>query len=325
VIQLRRRSVIAGAAAATLGAPAVVRAQDGWPKVPIKIVVPFPPGGSTDPVARIIQGKLIEQNGWNVIIDNKAGGTGVVGAAIVAKSPPDGQTWMVTFDSHILNPAFTPNLTYKDSDLFNVMQIGRTPQAIACHPDRTYKTFVDVVADAKKRPGKVSVGVLAASQALVLLTLIKKENDVDFNLIPYKGGGPVNQDILAGVTDVAIQSLASFSPHIMAKKVRPLAVTGEARTPALPDTPTLLEQGIKSFPSYSWWGVYAPTGTPRPIVDRIHAEITKAVRSPDVTQKFIEQFNMEILTSTPEAFAAYQKSEQERWFKVIKDNDIKGD
>jgi tripartite-type tricarboxylate transporter receptor subunit TctC len=324
VIQLRRRSVIAGAAA-TLGAPAVVRAQDGWPKGPIKIVVPFPPGGSTDPVARIIQAKLIEQNGWNVIIDNKAGGTGVVGAAIVAKSPPDGQTWMVTFDSHILNPAFTPNLTYKDSDLFNVMQIGRTPQAIACHPDRPYKTFIDVVADAKKRPGKVSVGVLAASQALVLLTLIKKENDVDLNLIPYKGGGPVNQDILAGVTDVAIQSLASFSPHIMAKKVRPLAVTGEARTPALPDTPTLLEQGIKSFPSYSWWGVYAPTGTPRPIVDRMHAEITKAVRSPDVTQKFTEQFNMEILTSSPEAFAAYQKSEQERWFKVIKDNDIKGD
>src|SRR5579862_7627147 len=119
---LQRRSLLVGAAAAMLGAPAVVRAQGDWPKGPIKIVVPFPPGGSTDPVARIIQAKLIEQNGWNVIIDNKAGGTGVVGAAIVAKSPPDGQTWMVTFDSHILNPAFTPNLTYKDSDLFNVMQ-----------------------------------------------------------------------------------------------------------------------------------------------------------------------------------------------------------
>jgi tripartite-type tricarboxylate transporter receptor subunit TctC len=107
--------------------------------------------------------------------------------------------------------------------------------------------------------------------------------------------------------------------------VRPIAVTGEQRTPALPDTSTLLEQKVKSFPSYAWWGVYAPTGTPRPIVDRMHAAITKAVRSPDVTQKFVEQFNMEILTTTPEQFAAYQKSEQERWFKVIKDNDIKGD
>jgi len=322
---LRRRALLAGAAA--LGAPALVHAQGAtdWPKGQVKIIVPFPPGGSTDPVARIIQAKLIENTGWNVLIDNKPGGTGVVGSAVAAKSPPDGQTWMITFDSHILNPAFASNLPYKDSDLFNVMQIGRTPQALAAHPDRPYKTFAEVVEDAKKRPGKVSMGLLGASQALVLMTLIKKENDVDINLIPYKGGGPLNQDILAGVTDVAMGSLTSLSPHIMAKKVRPIGVTGEQRTPALPDTPTLIEQKIKGFPSYSWWGVYAPAGTPRPIVDKMHAEITKAVRSPDVTQKFVEQFNMEILTSSPEAFAAYQKSEQERWFKVIKDNDIKGD
>src|SRR3954468_5198017 len=324
---LRRRSVLAGAAAATLAAPALVNAQNvgDWPKGPVKIIVPFPPGGSTDPVARIIQAKLIEANGWNVIVDNKPGGTGAVGSAVAAKSPPDGQTWMITFDSHILNPAFASSLPYKDSDLFNVMQIGRTPQAIGAHPDRPYKTFAEVVADAKKRPGKVSMAVLGASQALVLMTLIKKENEVDINLIPYKGGGPLNQDLLAGVTDTGIQSLTSFSPHLRANKLRPIAVTGETRTPALPDTPTLIEQKVKAFPSYSWWGVYAPAGTPRPIVDRMHAEITKAVRAPDVTQKFVEQFNMEILTSSPEDFAAYQKSEQERWFKVIKDNDIKGD
>ena len=324
---LRRRAMVSGSVAASLSLPALVRAQDksDWPKGAIKFVVPFPPGGSTDPVARIIQAKLIETTGWNIIVDNKPGGTGAVGSAVAAKSAPDGQTWMITFDSHILNPAFASNLPYKDSDLFNVMEIGRTPQAIAAHPDRPYKTFADAVADARKRPGKVSMGVLGASQALVLMTLIKKENDVDINLIPYKGGGPLNQDILAGVTDIAIGSTTSLSPHFRADKVRPIAVTGEQRTPALPETSTLIEQGIKGFPSYSWWGVYAPTGTPRPIVDRMHAEITKAVRSPDVTQKFVEQFNMEILTSSPEAFAAYQKGEQERWFKVIKDNDIKGD
>jgi tripartite-type tricarboxylate transporter receptor subunit TctC len=241
---LHRRSLIVGLVAA----PAVARAQGAadWPKGQIKIIVPFPPGGSTDPVARIIQAKLIEQNGWNVLIDNKPGGTGAVGSAIAAKSAPDGQTWMLTFDSHILNPAFATGLPYKDSDLFNVMQIGRTPQVIMGHPDRPYKTFADAVADARKRPGKVSVGVLGASQALVLMTLIKKENDVDLNLIPYKGGGPLNQDILAGVTDTAIGSLTSSSPHIVANKVRALAVTGEARTPALPDTPTLIEQGSRA-------------------------------------------------------------------------------
>jgi tripartite-type tricarboxylate transporter receptor subunit TctC len=327
---LRRRSVLIGSTLAAVGAPTIVRAQTpaqagDWPKGPIKIIVPFPPGGSTDPVARIIQAKLIETTGWNILVDNKPGGTGVVGSAVAAKSAPDGQTWMVTFDSHILNPAFAPNLPYKDSELLNVMLIGRTPQAIAAHPDRPYKTFAEVVADAKTRPGKVSMGVLGASQALVLMTLIKKENDVDINLIPYKGGGPLNQDILAGVTDVAIGSTTSLSPHFRTNKVRPIGVTGEARTPALPDTPTLIEQGIKGFPSYSWWGVYAPTGTPRPIVDRMNAEIAKAVRSADVTQKFVEQFNMEILTTSPEAFAEFQKVEQERWTKIIKENDIKGD
>ena len=323
MVVLRRRTLLAGTAAATLATPAW--AEGEWPKGPIRIIVPFPPGGSTDPVARIIQAKLIETKGWNIIIENKPGGTGAVGSAVAAKAAPDGQTWMITFDSHILNPAFASGLPYKDSDLFNVMEIGRTPQVITAHPDRPYKTFAEAVADVKKRPGRVNMGVLGASQALVLMTLIKKENDVDINLIPYKGGGPLNQDLLAGVTDIGIGSLTSLSPHIRANKVRALAVTGETRTPALPDTPTLAEQGIKAFPSYSWWGVYAPAGTPRPIVDRMHAEVAKAVRSPDVTQKFVEQFNMEILTTSPEEFAAYQKSEQERWFKVIKDNDIKGD
>ena len=324
---MRRRALLAGVTAATVSAPAILRAQNvaDWPKGPIKIVVPFPPGGSTDPVARIIQAKLTEQTGWNVIVENKPGGASAVGANVAAKSAPDGQTWMVTFDSHILNHAFAANLPYKDSDLLNVMLVGRTPQTIAAHPDRPYKTFKEVVDDVKKRPGKVNFGVLGGSQALVLTTLIKKENDVDLNLIPYKGGGPLVQDLLGGVTDIGISSLTSFSPHIRTNKIRAIAVTGEQRTPALPDTPTLIEQGIKAFPSYSWWGVYAPVGVPQPIVERMHAAITKAVRSPDVTQKFIEQFNMEILTSSGADFAAYQKSEQDRWFKVIKENDIKGD
>lgn len=326
---INRRFLMVGAAAATLGAPALVRAQTAgsgdWPKGQIKIIVPFPPGGSTDPVARIIQAKLIENTGWNIIIDNKPGGTGAVGSAIAAKSAPDGQTWMLTFDSHILNPAFAPGLPYKDLELTNVMLIGRTPQALTAHPDRPYKTFAEVIVDAKARPGKINVGVLGASQALVLMSLIKKENNVDLNLIPYKGGGPLTQDLLGGVTDIGISSLASFSPHIRANKIRPIGVTGDKRTPALPDTPTLIEQGVKGFPSYSWWGVYAPTGTPRPVIDRMNAEIKKAVQAPDVTQKFLDQFNMEILTSSPEDFATYQKNEQERWFKVIKDNDIKGD
>jgi tripartite-type tricarboxylate transporter receptor subunit TctC len=246
-----------------------------------------------------------------------------VGAAFAAKQPPDGNTWLVVFDNHILNPLFTPDMPYKDSELTHVTQTGRTPQAIGCHPDRSYKAFADAIADAKKRPGKVAFRVLAASQAFVLLTQMQKDSGYGMNLIPYKGGGPLLADALAGHTDMAISSLAAIMPHLTAGKLRPIAVTGSQRTPSLPDTPTPAELGIKAPPSYSWWGIYAPTGTPRPIIDRMDAEVAKAVRSADVSKKFVDQFNMEILVSSPEAVADSQKKEQESWGKTIRDDNLK--
>ena len=326
---LRRRAVLAGTIGTTLCVPGIVNAQStdkgaDWPKGPIKFIVPFPPGGGTDPIARIIAAKLGDTTGWQIMVENKPGAAGVVGATVAAKSPPDGQTWMVTFDSHILSPGFNA-LPYKDSDLFNVMLIGRAPLVIACHPDRPYNNFAEAVADARKRPGKLSIGMLSASQSLLLMTYISKENDFDANFIFYKGGGPIAQDALAGVTDLAITTLVSVTPYFSSGKLRPLATTGEKRPPALPDTPTFIEQGIKAYPTYSWWGLYVPAGTPRPIVDRMNAEVAKAVRSADVTQKFVDQIHLEILASSPEEFASFQKVEQERWFKIIKDNGIKGD
>ncbi len=325
MMKLDRRSLILGAAASTLAAPAVVQAQGDWPKGPIKIIVPFPPGGTTDPVARILAAKVSDNTGWATVIDNKPGAAGAIGAAIAAKAPPDGQTWMVTFDSHILSPAFTPNLAYKDSDLFNVMLVGRAPYVVVCHPDRPYKSFSDIVADAKKRPGKISVGLLPASGQLLLTSYLQKANGFELNHIYYKGGGPIMQDVLAGVIDFTLTTIGAAQPHFRSGKARVLATTGEKRATSLPDAPTLAEQGLKTYPTYSWWGVYVPAGTPRPIVDRMSAELAKALRSPDVTAKFVELIDMEILASSPEAFAAFQASQQERWFKVIKDNNIKSD
>jgi tripartite-type tricarboxylate transporter receptor subunit TctC len=320
---LRRRAVLAGTVAATLGAPAIVSAQADWPKGPIKFIVPFPPGGSTDPVARIIQAKLIELNGWNIVVDNKPGGTGVVGAAVAAKSPPDGNTWLIVFDSHILNSLWTPNLPYKDSELTPVMQIGRSAQGIAAHPERPFNSMVDVVKAAKAQPGKISIAALAASLSQVYLAFLQKENGFELNVIPYKGGGPLFQDALAGVTDLSTSSLVNMMPHINSGKLKLIGVTGESRSKLKPDVPTVLEQGLKGIPTYSWWGVYAPTGTPKPIIDRMHAEITRAVRTPDVTQKYVEQFDMEIVLSSPEQFAAFTAREQELWGKVIRDNSLK--
>jgi len=318
---LRRRSVIAGATAA-VAAPSILHAQTDLPRGPIKFVVPFPPGGSTDPITRTIQAKLIEQTGWNIVVENKPGGTGVVGATIVAKAPPDGTNWLFVFDNHILNPIWTPSVPYKDSELFPVMQIGRSAQGIAAHPTRPFKNFKDVLAAAKAQPGKVSVAVLAASLAQVMFAFMQKENGFEVNTIPYKGGGPLLQDGIAGVTDLAVSSLAVMMPHVRANKLNLVAVTGEKRSAAAPDIPTLAEQGIKVAPSYSWWGVYAPTGTPRGMVDRMHAAIVKAVRSPDVTQRFVEQFDMDILLSAPEQFAQFHASEVAFWGKVIRDNNL---
>ena len=240
----------------------------------------------------------------------------MVGASVAAKSPPDGQTWMITFDSHILNPAFAPQPALQGlRAACNVMQIGRTPQTIAAHPDRPYKTFAEVVADAKARPGKVSIGVLGASQALVLADAASRRRTTSsINLIPYKGGGPLDQDLLAGVTDIAHRQPGLAQPALPRQQdPADRRHRREARTPALPDTPTLVEQGIKAYPVLLVVGRLCAGRHARPIVERMHAEIAKAVRSPDVTQKFVEQFNMEILTSSPEVFAAFQKGEQERW------------
>jgi tripartite-type tricarboxylate transporter receptor subunit TctC len=227
------------------------------------------------------------------------------------------------FDSHILNPLWTPALPYKDSELTPVMQIGRSAQGICSHPTRPFNSMVDVVKAAKEQPGKISVAALAASVSQVYLAFLQRENGFELNVIPYKGGGPLFQDALAGVTDLGTSSLANMMPHISAGKLKLIGVTGESRSKLRPDVPTVLEQGLKGIPSYSWWGVYAPAGTPKPIIDRMHAEITKAVRSPDVTQKYVEQFDMEIVLSSPEQFAAYTAKEQELWGKVIRDNSLK--
>src|SRR5262249_54902924 len=170
-------------------------------------------------------------------------------ATVAAKSPPDGQTWLVTFDSHILSPGFNDNMPYKDSELFNLMLIGRAPLVIACHPSRPYKDFAEAVADARQRPGKVSIGMLSASQSLLLMTYVKKENGSEPNLTFNKGGGPIVQEARAGATALAITTIVSASPSSAPGKLRPPPPPGKKPPPILPDTPTLTEQRIKSYPT----------------------------------------------------------------------------
>lgn len=319
---LRRRAMLAGTVVASLSAPALVRAQADWPKGTMKFIVPFPPGGSLDPITRIIQAKLTEQTGWNIVVENKAGGSGVVGAGVAANSPPHGQTWLFVFDNHIINPLLNDQLPYKDSALTPVTQIGRSAQGIAAYPSRPYDTFAEVIKAAKVEPGRISIGSLSSSLAQIFIAFLQKENGFQINYIPYKGGGPLYQDALAGVTDLSVSSLANMMPHISSGKLKLVGVTGATRSKLSPGVPTLAEQGVRSRPSYAWWGLYAPTGTPQPIVDKMYAAIAKAVRDKDVTDKFVGQFDMEITLPTTADFAAFIRSEVEVWGQVIRENKI---
>ena len=323
MLVLRRRTLVAGSVAASLSAPAILHAQADWPKGAIKLIVPFPPGGSTDPVARIIGAKMTEQTGWNVIVENKPGGSGVVGAQIVAKAPPDGLNWLVCFDNQILHSLWQSNLPFKDSELAPVMQIGRSAQGVSAHPTRPFNTFAEMAKAAKAAPGKLSVGTLSGSLAQIFLAFVQRENGFEINNIPYKGGGPMYQDALGGQIDMTLTSLVNMAPHVTAGKLKLLGVTTGKRSKLAPNVPTLNEQGIKSPESYAWWGIYAPAGTPQPIIERMHAEVSKAVRTSDVTQKFVDQFDMEVVLSSPRDFAAFTAKEQDIWGKVIKDYGLK--
>jgi tripartite-type tricarboxylate transporter receptor subunit TctC len=176
---------------------------------------------------------------------------------------------------------------------------------------------------AKAAPGKLSLGTLSGSLAQIFLAFVQKENGFEINNIPYKGGGPMYQDALGGQIDMTLTSLVNMAPHVTAGKLKLLGVTANKRSKLAPNIPTLNEQGIKSPASYAWWGVYTTAGTPQPIIDRMHAEISKAVRSTDVTQKFVEQFDMEIVLSSPGDFATFTAKEREIWGKVIKDHGLK--
>lgn len=319
---LRRRAVLAGSVVASLAAPGLVRAED-WPKGTIKFIVPFPPGGSVDPITRIIQAKVSEQTGWNIVVENKPGGSGVVGASVAANSPPDGQTWLFIFDNHIINPLLNEKLPYEDKQLMPVTQIGRSAQGIAAYPARPYNTFAEAIKAAKAEPGKISIGSLGSSLAQIFIAFLQKENGFQMNYIPYKGGGPLYQDALAGVIDLSVTSLANMMPHVRNGKLKLVGVTGANRSKLAPDVPTLAQQGVKALPSYSWWGIYAPAGTPKPIIDKMYAAISKAVREKDVTDKFVGQFDMEVTLPSAADFTAFIKKEQEVWGKVIQENKLR--
>ena len=295
-----------------------------WPTKSVKIVAVFPPGGSVDTVARILSFQLTKQLGQQFVVDNKGGASGSIGTAAVAKSPPDGYTFAVVFDTHGVNPTLIPNLPFDTlKDLAPVMIIGTSPMVIAKHPAVAFKDFKDIIAAGKVKADAVSFGTIGSGSLGHLAMLqIAGLAGTTFNHIPYKGGGPLVQDAIAGHVPLMIGTIFLAKPQIDAKMLVPLAVTSPKRSPRLPDVPTVAEQGVPGFESVAWWGVVAPAGTPPAIIAKLNDELAKALKTPEVAEKLSAQ-GMDVVGSKPEALQVLVQTEITRWSKVVKDNKIK--
>ena len=303
-----------------------------WPSKPVRIIVPFPPGGTTDIVARSLGVELQKMWGQPVIIENRAGAGGNVGAEAVAKSPNDGYTLLMgTVGTHAINaPLFAQagNKMPFDpvKDFVPITLAAGVPNVMVVHPKVPVNSVMEFIAYAKANPGKLNMASSGNGTSIHLTgELFKTMTGTYMVHLPYRGSAPAVSDLLAGNTDVMFDNLPSALPHIKAGKLKALAVTSRARSPALPNVPTIEEAAkLNGFDASSWFGLFAPAGTSRTIVDKIQADVAKALAMPEVRERFVAQ-GAQPSGSTPDQFAAFIRAETDKWTKVVKISNAKVD
>ena len=298
-----------------------------YPSRPVRFVVPFAPGGSTDTLARTIGVKLADALGQQVVVDNRPGANGDIGMLIVARAPADGYTLLLGYIANLaIAPSLYTKMTYDPAkDYAPITQIATSPNVMTAHPSVQAKGLKELVALAKAKPGAVnfaSTGV--ASVGHLTGELLNNLAGMKMTHVPYKGGGQAIIDLLGGHVQVMFSGFSAAMPHIKSGKIRALAVTGAKRSPALADVPTIAEQGFPGVEATAWYGVLAPAGTPKPVVTRLHDETVRILKLPDVSQR-LDALGFEIVGSTPEQFGAYIKSEIRKWEKVVKASGAKPD
>ena len=316
------------AVASALAPLSATAAQDtSWPTKLVTFIVPFPPGGSVDPLARLVGSRLSASLGQQFIIDNRPGGSGSIGTAAAAKASPDGYTFLFVFDTHAVNPTLIPKLPFDTTkDLVPVMLVGTAPMAIVTHPNKPYKSFADVIKAAKAKPDTLSYGSIGSgSLGHLTMKLLEQAGGFVAVHVPYKGGGPMIVDATGGHIETGIASVSVLTPHVKGGKLRALAVTGDKRSHALPDVPALAEQGFPGFTALAWWGIFGPAGIPKPILDKFHAELVKVFNLPDVRKQLAESLGMDLVVSSPEALQKFLVAEIARWGKVVREHNIRAD
>jgi tripartite-type tricarboxylate transporter receptor subunit TctC len=309
-----------------LGAFSTVLHAQEWPNKPVRFVSPYPPGGSVDPLARVLAAKLSESLKQQFIVENRTGASGIIGTDHVAKSAPDGYTWVFIFDTHAVHQALNPKLPFDPvKDFAPVMLVGTAPMAITTGAMKPYKSFADVLAAAKAKPDTVTIGNVGNGSLAHLTTIVLNQAaGVQLVPVPYKGGGPLSTDLMGGQVELGMASTAAQAQHVRGGKMRALVLTGDKRSHTMPDVPTLKEQGIDVV-AHAWWGILAPAGTPRPIIDRLHAEIVRAVKLPDVNKMLTETQGMDVVKLSPEATQKWILDNMARWGKVVRDNNIRAE
>ncbi|WP_426956726.1 Bug family tripartite tricarboxylate transporter substrate binding protein [Muricoccus radiodurans] len=325
---LRRRSLIV-AGAAGLAMPSVLRAQGSgtgsWPERPIRLIVPWPPGGSTDTVARIFQPRLVEVLGRPIIIENRGGASGAIGAGEAARAAPDGYTWMLAYDNEATNQTVM-RLPYRALEAFVPISLVATgPLALVAHQSRPWRNYAELVEAAKRAPDTLNYATSGVGGlAHVSTTLLQQRGGYSMVHVPYRGGGPAVQDAVAGHVPLFMSNVVIISQHIRAGVLRPLGVTTRTESRHVPGTPSFAEQGVADFEAPTWWMLMGRAGTPEPIVERMRTAIRQVVQEPDVKAK-IEEQGADVVASDGAAATRFFTNEVEKWASVIRAADIRAD
>jgi tripartite-type tricarboxylate transporter receptor subunit TctC len=303
---------------------ACAAAAQSYPTKPVRIVVPFSPGGGTDIAARILAQKLTERTGQSFFVDNRPGASGIIGTELVAKSPPDGYTLLVGSQTVMaVVPAMYGNVSYDTQrDFVPVIQLVDTPTLIVVAPSLPVKSVKDLIALAKARPGQLTFGGASGGTPHLFGELFKQLARIDMLFVPYKGESPALADTMAGQISMVFANLPTALPLAQARKVRALAVSSAQRVSSAPEVPTVAESGLPDYKANSWFGLYAPAATPRAIVVKINSETASGLNAPDVKERLIAQ-GMFVVADTPEQFAAFLKTEIPRWTQVVKASGVK--
>lgn len=317
--KITRRTMLAASAAFAVAPPLFASPST------TTLVVPFPPGGSTDALARLLQPGLQAALGRTVIVENKSGAAGSIGAAQVAKSAADGSSFLVTFDSHAVIPAILekPPLNV-ETDLVPVFLVGTAPYVIAANAEKPFRTFADVVKACKEKPGSVryaSVGI--GTLGHLAMAVLGKKAGVEITHVPYRGGGPAMNDVLGGHVDLIAGSAALITPQLDSKRIRAVMQLGRQRLASLPDTPTAIESGFPDFETLAWWGIFAPKGTPPDVIAGMEQAVRHILNEPAVVANLRDSQQMTLVLAGAKEFDAFFTKQLKFWGQVVRENNIR--